>query len=301
MWIWLGLVSMCLLGFYDLCKKHALTGNAVLPTLFISNLAGICLTVPVILGSIWAPEWMATMGLLVEPLTLREHGLLMLKSLIVGTSWVCAFFAMKHLPISIVSPIRASGPVWTLAGAVLLFHEQPAGLQWTGMALIFAGYFFFSLLGREEGIHFHRSRWVYLIFTATLIGTCSTLMDKWLLQRQSFSAIQVLVWYSLYNFIFFCIVNALFWWPSRRKTTPFQLRWTVPMIGVLLILSDYIYFLAVQHPEALIVILSVLRRCSVLIGFFVGAVIFKEVNKQKKAWVLAGIMVGVLLIILSGG
>ncbi len=300
MWIWLGLVSMLLLGFYDLSKKHALTGNAVLPTLFFSNLAGICLTVPVIIASFIFPDLMNSAGLYVEPLSGREHGLLMLKSLIVGTSWVCAFFAMKHLPISIVSPIRASGPMWTLAGAVFLFHEMPSPLQWVGMALIFTGYFGFSILGREEGIHFHRSKWIYLIFAATLIGTCSTLMDKWLIQRQDFAVMQVVCWYSVYLFVFFALINGLIWWPNRKKTTPFKWRWTVPMIGLLLVLSDFAYFKALAQPEALIVILSVLRRCSVLVGFFVGAVLFKEVNKRKKSWVLLGIMIGVLLIILSG-
>lgn len=299
MWIWLGLMSMLLLGFYDLCKKYSLNNNAVLPTLFFSNLAGVSLVIPVIIASYYLPNQMAGIDLYAAPLPLKSHGFLAIKSLIVGSSWVCAFFALKHLPISIVSPIRASGPMWTLAGAIFFFHENPSPLQWVGMALIFAGYFAFSVLGKEEGIHFHRSKWVGLIFLATLIGTCSTLMDKWLIQRQGFEVMQVLVWYHLYLFIFFSLINGLIWWPNRKKTTPFQWRWTVPFIGVLLVLSDLVYFQALTDPDALIVVLSVLRRCSVLIGFVFGAVIFKEVNKRKKAWVLLGIMLGVLLIILS--
>ncbi|MEI6891271.1 MAG: EamA family transporter [Pontiella sp.] len=298
-WIWLGLGSMLLLGFYDLSKKHALMDNAVLPTLFFSNLTGICLTLPILLGSIFFPEILESLGLYAAPLSLAEHGMLIAKSLLVGSSWVCAFFAMKHLPISIVSPVRASGPLWTLFGAILLFQEMPSPLQWVGMGLIFSGYFGFAVLGREEGIHFHRNKWVGLIFLATLIGTGSTLMDKWLMQGMDFAPIQVLVWCGLYLFIFFAIVNGLFWWPKRKRSTPFQWRWTIPAIGLLLVFSDYIYFRAVEHPEALIVILSVLRRCSVLVGFFVGAVLFKEVNKRKKSWVLLGIMIGVLLIIFS--
>ncbi len=300
MWIGLGFVSMLFLGFYDLSKKHALTQNAVLPTLFFSNLAGVGLTVPVLLGSIWVPDVMQSYGLYSQSLTAQGHGLLALKSLIVGASWICAFFAMKHLPISIVSPIRASGPMWTLAGAIFLFHEQPSTLQWVGMAFIFVSYFIFSLLGRKEGIHFHRSKWIGLVFLATVISSASGLMDKWLIQRQSLEVMQVLPWYSLYLFVFFALVNGLLWWPNRHKTTPFRWRWTIPMIGILLVLSDYVYFRALTHPEAMIVILSILRRSSVLIGFFVGAVLFKEVNKRKKAWVLLGIMVGVVLILISG-
>ncbi|MDF7798358.1 EamA family transporter [Pontiellaceae bacterium B1224] len=299
MWIWLGLVSMAFLGVYDLCKKHALTDNAVLPTLFFSNLASVCLMVPVLLGSRFAPELMGRIGLYAAPMDLQWHGYMLMKALIVGSSWICAYFALKHLPISIVSPIRASGPVWTLIGAILIFHEQPSPMQWAGMGLIFFCYLLFSVLGKAEGIHFHRSKWVGLVFIATLIGTCSTLFDKWLIHGQGMAPMQVLAWYFLYLAIFFTLVNAFLWWPNRKKTTPFKWRWTIPMIGTFLVCADFAYFMAVAEPEALIVVLSVLRRCSVLISFFVGAFLFREVNKRKKAWVLAGIMIGVLLIILS--
>ncbi|VGO20625.1 EamA family transporter [Pontiella sulfatireligans] len=300
MWIWLGLVSMLFLGVYDLCKKHALNDNAVLPTLFFSNLASVCLTLPVILGSLAAPDLMQNMGLYAAPMPLQWHGYMVIKALIVGSSWICAYFALKHLPISIVSPIRASGPVWTLVGAILLYHEQPEPLQWLGMGIIFFCYFAFSLLGREEGIHFLRSKWVALIFLATLVGTCSTLFDKWLIQLQGMAPVQVLAWYFLYLSIFFTLVNGLLWWPNRKKTTPFKWRWSIPLIGIFLTIADFVYFIGITDPDALIVILSVLRRCSVLVAFFVGAVLFKEVNKRKKAWVLVGIMIGVLLIVLSG-
>lgn len=300
MWIWLGLCSMLLLGVYDLCKKHSLIDNAVLPTLFFSNLASVCLMIPMLLASIFLPEWVRESMFYVAPMPAQWHGFMVIKALIVGTSWICAYFALKHLPISIVSPIRASGPVWTLGGAILIFHEQPSPMQWIGMGIIFFCYFLFSLLGREEGIDFRRSKWVGLIFLATLIGTGSTLFDKWLINDQQMAPIQVLVWYFLYLSVFFTAINAFLWWPKRSKNTPFKWRWTIPLIGVFLALADFVYFMAITDSEALIIILSVLRRCSVLVSFFVGAVLFKDVNKRKKGMVLGGIMIGVLLIVLSG-
>jgi drug/metabolite transporter (DMT)-like permease len=300
MWIWLGLVSMMFLGVYDLCKKHSLNGNAVLPTLFFSNLASVVVVLPFLLISWWAPEWLEGTLFYAAPMPLKWHGYMVIKALIVGFSWICAYFALKHLPISIVSPIRASGPVWTLIGAVLIFHEQPVPMQWAGMGLIFICYFLFSFVGREEGIHFHRSKWVGLIFIATLVGTCSTLFDKWVIHEQGMAPMQVLVWYFLYLAVFFSLVNGLLWWPNRMKTTAFQWRWSIPMIGILLAFADCAYFLAVGDSDALVVILSVLRRSNVLISFCVGAVLFKEVNKRKKGWILFGILIGVILIILAG-
>ncbi len=300
MWIGLGLVSMVFLGVYDVCKKHALRENAVLPVLFLSNLAGVQLAWPLLLGSAVAPGFMASVGLMVEPMTAAGHGLLFAKAMIVSTSWVLAYFAMKHLPISIVSPIRASAPVWTILGATLLFHEHPAPLQWVGMGLIFCCYFAFSVLGRDEGIHFHRSKWILFIFLATLIGTCSTLYDKWLIQRMGYGPVQVQVWFTIYLMSIFTVYFFALWWPQRKRSTPFTWRWSIPLIGILLYVADFAYFFAVAYPDALIIILSILRRCSVVVSFLAGAFLFKEVNKRKKAWVLLGILIGVLLIVLSG-
>jgi transporter family protein len=296
----MGLVSMVFLGVYDLCKKQSLNHNAVLPTLFFSNSASVLMVLPLVLLSRFAPEVLEDTLFYVTPMPLEWHGYIAIKSLIVGTSWTCAYFALKHLPISIVSPIRASGPVWTLVGAILIFHEQPSPMQWTGMGLIFVCYFVFSLLGREEGILFLRDKWIGLIFFATFIGTCSTLYDKWLLHEVGLSAVQVLAWYFIYLAVFFTTLNGLLWWPNRKKTTPFQWRWTIPLIGVFLLIADFVYFIGVSEPDALIVIMSVLRRCSVLISFTVGALLFKERNKRKKAWVLLGILLGAVLIVLAG-
>ncbi len=300
MWMWLGLTSLLFLGVYDVCKKHALRDNAVLPVLFLSNMAAVQMAWPLLLGSELIPGAMASAGLLVEPITVMGHKLIFIKSAIISTSWVLAYFAMKHLPISIVSPIRASGPVWTIIGAIVLFHESPSALQWVGMALIFACYFLFSVLGREEGIHFHRSKWILFIFLATLIGTSSTLYDKWLIQRLGYTPVQVQVWFTIYLALIFTVYFFALWWPQRKHSTPFVWRWSIPLIGILLYIADYAYFVAVANPDALIIILSILRRCSVVISFLAGAFLFKEVNKRKKAWVLLGILLGVLLIILSG-
>lgn len=300
MWIWLGIISMLFLGLYDLCKKHALNGNAVLPTLFFANLASVTVTLPFLVLSRTAPGLLEESIFYVAPMPAAWHGLMATKALIVGSSWICAYFALKHLPISIVSPIRASGPVWTLIGAITLFHEQPSGLQWAGMAIIFACYFLYSLLGREEGIDFLRSKWVALIFAATLIGTASTLFDKWVIQAEGMAPVQVLVWYFLYLSTLFSMVTGLLWWPARKRTTPFQWRWSIPMIGILLAVADFTYFAGVDNPGALIVILSVLRRCSVLVSFSAGAILFRERNVRRKAVVLSGILLGVFLILLSG-
>lgn len=299
MWIPLALISSVLLGLYDVCKKHALTNNAVLPVLFLSVAFGF-LPMPFFwAGSRIAPELMQQMYCYVPVATLSEHVHILIKALIVCISWVLAYFAMKHLPISIVTPIRASGPVWTLLGAVLIFHERPSLLQWAGMAVIFASYYAFSQIGQKEGVVFHRSKWILFIFLATFIGTFSTLYDKYLLQNLGYTPMLVQFWFSFYNVVLLGLVTLIFWWPRRIQCTRFEWRWSVPLIGLLLVASDFTYFNAVRQPEALIVVLSILRRSSVVISFIYGFCFFKDVNRRGKTWALAGVLTGVILIVLA--
>jgi transporter family protein len=299
MWIYLALISSLLLGLYDVCKKHALTSNAVLPVLFLSVVFGFLPMPFVWAGSRLAPEVMQQICCYVPAATLSEHLHILLKAAIVCISWVLAYFAMKHLPISIVSPIRASGPVWTLIGALVIFHERPVPLQWAGMAAVFVSYYAFSLIGQKEGIQFHRSKWILCIFLATFIGTLSTLYDKYLLQQLGYPTMLVQFWFSFYNVVLLGLFTVVFWWPRRASFTRFEWRWSVPLIGLFLLSSDWVYFNAVRDPDALIVVLSILRRSSVVISFTVGCVLFKEGNRQRKAWALAGVLAGVILIVLA--
>lgn len=299
MWITLGLISSVLLGLYDVCKKHSLNHNAVLPVLFLSVVFGF-LPMPFFLAaSRLAPESMQQIFCYVPVASFSEHLHILSKSAIVSTSWVLAYFAMKHLPISIVSPVRASGPVWTLLGAVLIFHERPVPMQWVGMAVVFVSYYAFSLIGQKEGVHFHRSRWILFIFLATFIGTFSTLYDKVLLQQLGYTPMLVQFWFSFYNVVLLGLFTFVFWWPRRAAFTPFQWRWSIPLIGLLLVAADFVYFNAVRDPAALIVVLSILRRSSVVVSFIAGCFLFKDANRRHKAWALAGVLAGVVLIVLA--
>ena len=220
-----------------------------------------------------------------------------------STKAMSSDFAVPHMPHcpNLLRLFFNAGP----AAAAQSPPSRFATLRWptfvANLPLIFASYFAFSFIGRHEGIHFHRSKWILFIFLATLVGTCSTLYDKWLIQHQGYTAVQVQVWYILYLMLIFTFYFGALWWPQRKRSTPFTWRWTIPLIGILLFIADFVYFFALTDPAALIIILSILRRCSVLVSFFAGAFLFKEVNKRKKAWVLTGILAGVLLIVLSGG
>ncbi len=296
MWIILGLVSCFLLGIYDISKKLSLNNNAVIPVLFYASLTGALLFVPLIIASYLnylSPESL----FYVAPIALKTHFLLFIKSFIVGVSWVFAFFALKHLPITIITPIRATGPVWTLIGALVIYHETYTIWQWIGIVVVILFFYYFSLAGNKEGINLKRNRWVLFIMLATFFGSFSTLYDKYLIANFDRMAIQA--WFSIYMIPVFLPFLFFLWYPNRKKGEAFQWRWSIPVIGIILSIADFSYFYALTYPGSLITILSVLRRTSVIISFSLGALIFKETNLKRKAIALIGIMIGVLIIVLG--
>ncbi|HPR30997.1 MAG TPA: EamA family transporter [Prolixibacteraceae bacterium] len=297
MWGVLGIFSAVLLGIYDVFKKTSLNNNAVLPVLFFSILSSAFIFAVAIIGSALAPNVFQSLHLYVPPLTTWEHIRIFIKALIVLSSWILAFFAIKHLPLSMVSPIRATAPLWTLLGALLLFHEKLNALQWAGLITTLFFFFLFSTTGKREGIRFSRNKWIFLIIGATLLGSASSLYDKYIIRAIDRLAVQS--WTGIYQLALMLGVTGLLWYPSRKKHTPFQWKWTIPLIGLFLTLSDFFYFYALSNPESLIAILSGIRRSGVVIPFIFAALFLKEKNVKQKGIYLVGIIFGVTLMALG--
>lgn len=289
MWITLTLGSALLLAAYDLSKKHGVTRNAVMPVLFLATFCGASFFVSLLVVT----------GRFHDALTLGrvDHLRVMLKAAIVAASWVCVYYAMRLLPISIVAPIRGSAPLWTLIGAIVLYHEVPTARQAVGMVTVLAGYALFSRAGRAEGIEFSQHRGIFLIAAGTLLGAVAALYDKFLLQRCHIRPNALQFWFSLWLVV---LIGA--GWIAQRRTglarTPFVWRWSIPVIGVALALADWLYFHALAERGVPISIVSLIRRSNVVVSFTLGAWLFHEGNLRRKALALAAIVAGVVLLCL---
>jgi len=169
--------------------------------------------------------------------------------------------------------------------------------QWFGLVLTIIFYYLFSMVGLKEGISFRSNKWVIYMTLSTIIGSISSLYDKYLVAHYNRLAMQA--WYHVYMVPIMAIMLLLIWYPNRKKYDPFYWRWTIPMIGVCLTVGDFLYFWSLAYPGALIAIVSTIRRGSVIFSFSIGAVLFKEKNLKLKAIVLGGILLGIFIILLS--
>ena len=295
MWLTSAFASAALLGLYDAAKKKALTDNAVLPVLWLNTLFSTLLFLPAILSSAFATGWLNGTPLAVGPGSLHDHALVFLKSAIVLTSWIFGYIGSKYLPLTIVGPINATRPVLVLVGAFLLFGERLNAFQWTGVALALASLLLLSRSGRREGVDFVRNRWIGCIALAALAGAASGLYDKFIMTR--LDAVFVQSWFNLYQLLLMTAATTLLHrFARRRPSTPFRWSWAIPLISILLSLADFAYYAALRDPEAMISVVSMIRRGSVAVSFLCGAVLFRERNLRAKTVDLAFILAGMVFL-----
>ncbi len=303
MWLICGFISAMLLGFYDVCKKHSLKDNAVIPVLFLNTLFCSLIFLPLVACSF--------MGVIHEDalLYVPQQGwdvqkYIVLKSCIVLSSWLCAYFGMKHLPLTLVGPINATRPVMVLVGAILVFGEQLNLLQWIGVALAVLSFFLLSRSGKKEGIDFKHNRWVLFVVLGAVLGAISGLYDKYLMAPVENGGVGLnrMVVQSYYNFYqcgMMLTMLLLIWWPTRKKTTPFHWNWAILLISVFLSVADFVYFYGLSLDGAMVSVVSLARRSSVIVSFLVGAFVFHEKNLKSKAVDLLFVLLGMLFLYLG--
>lgn len=293
MWLILAFTSAALLGLYDVAKKQAVKNNAVPTVLLLNTLFSSLLFLPVIISSECDLGWFGTTIFDVEPQPLRSHLLIILKSAIVLSSWIFGYFGIKHLPLTLVGPINATRPVLVLVGAMLLFGERLNTLQWIGVLLALVSIFMLSRAGKKEGIDFTHNRWILCVAAAAILGAASGLYDRYIMQE--LEPLFVQSWYNIYQLTMMAIAVMLIHLLQPNRT-PFHWSWAIPLISLFLSAADLAYFVALSNQEAMISVVSMIRRGSVVVSFACGAMLFREKNLRAKAIDLIFILAGMIFL-----
>jgi len=297
MWLALAFVSAFFLGCYDISKKTSLQGNAVIPVLFLNTMFCTLLLLPLFLLSQFGGNILEGSIFYIPQVNAKAHLFILLKSVIVLSSWIFGYFAVKHLPLTITGPINATRPVMTLIGALLIFGERLNLYQWIGVSLTIISVFLLSATGKKEGINFRHNKWIVFMFLAAVLGAISGLYDKYLMQSLSSTAVQF--WYNLYQCLLMLIIVIILWYPRKDRTTPFKWRWNIVLVSVFLTIADFVYFYALTDQDAMISIVSMIRRGSVLVSFAGGVMFFHEKNLKGKLLDLILIILGMFFLYLG--
>jgi transporter family protein len=297
MWILLGIFSSVFLGFHEILKKVSLNQNAVLPVLLFGSVASALLFIPFLVISATFPDFSHAYGIFIPRVAATGHALFLLKSVIVSMAWLFGYFSVKHLPVTLLAPLNASGPVWTMLGAMVIYGERMNGMQWAGVAVSLGFYYAMSFGGNIRGNDQSDKRWIFFAFLSIIFNSASALLDKYLVKH--FDRIAMQAWFSVYTALIFLIILWIVWYPARQNSTRFVWRWAIPLIGIVLVVADFFYFKALSFDHSLVSILIIIRRSSAVVVFAAGALYFKETSLRKRGIVLAGILAGVALVVMG--
>jgi drug/metabolite transporter (DMT)-like permease len=200
--------------------------------------------------------------------------------------------------LSVVYPVaRSTGPLLTIAGAVLLFGERPTALALAGAALIGTGAVLLATgAGQRSGVGRIAAKPVGVsIGFALATGLFIALYTVWDRYAVRELAINIWVFDWLSSTVRFICMLALFW-PIRRdalQAVRLQIR---PMMFIAMVSPlSYILFLyaATMAPLAYI---APAREISVVFGALLGTLLLREGQVRKRVLCSGVMLCGLWLI-----
>ena len=307
MWLILSFLSATLLGLYDTCKKRALAGNNIFVLLFVNTLICSLIFLPFIVIS-YSSTSLDNSIFHVAQGGWETHRYIILKSLIVLSSWIFGYAGMKNLPLSITGPINATRPVMVLIGAIFVFGERLNLYQWIGVLLAITSFYMLSRSGKREGIDFKHNKWIFFVVLQSVFGAVSGLYDRYLMAPVSEGGVGldrmiVQSWYNIYQCLFMTIVLIVLFrrhvFRQFRFNQGHRYLLAVIFVSVFLSAADFVYFYALTFPDAMISIVSMIRRGSVIVSFTCAAIFFHEKNLRSKAFDLMLVLLSMFFLFLG--
>ncbi|MBP5488587.1 MAG: DMT family transporter [Bacteroidales bacterium] len=281
MWLWLALLSAFLLGFYDITKKKALAKNGPIEVLFAVTAISTIFLSPCLF--LYSGPW-------------QHHLMLVGKAVLVSASWISGMYALKLLPITVVSPLKATRPFFVVLLSLFLFGERLNALQYVGVALALASIALTGLSGGRGQAGSGNRRGYLAIAVSIAAGVASALYDKHIMAQMEPLFVQS--WTNLY----ITVVVGVYLLAVRGisgTSEGFRWDWMLLLTAVLITGADMAYFFALGSEGALLSVISIVRRAAVLVTFVFGALIFKEKNLRGRAFALILLLAGMVCLMLG--
>lgn len=297
MWIVCAFIAAVLSGGYDISKKLAVNNNVILVVLFLSTVFSTLLIIPFGLSSWFHLGGIENSIFYIPSMNLQAHLFILGRASIIVSAWLMGYSALKYLPITIVGPINATRPIMTLILAILLFNEKLNMYQWIGVLITIGSLISLSFSSKQENIKFTSNKWVALAFLGALAGSISELFERQLMLQYNVLAVQL--WTSIYQCCIIGLVIASQTIIKKEHTKGFEFRYSIFCIALFLTISDFVYLFALKQPDAMISIVSLVRRGSVFVTFLGGVFFFNERNIKSKAIDLCIITVGLIFLFLG--
>ena len=288
-WIILVLIYGILKGIRDISKKKALEKNGVVEVLFVYTLLSFILVSPEAAGA--------------GGVSGRDMLLTAFKSFIIFVAFLCSFYAIDKMPISLYGVLDLSRMVFSMLLGVIILHETLGTYQWIGLFLVGGGILLLKykpgflkkktadLPADSKGTDKTATLFVVLAFVSAFLNGVSGTMDKILMRTMTSSQLQF--WYILFMLIYYGLyvvfTKTKIDWRTALK------NYHIWLIAILFIIADKCLFIANGIEESSVTVMTLLKQVSVVIMIIGGRIIYKEKDTAYRMFCAAVVIAGIVI------
>ena len=281
-WVWLVLVFGVLRGVRELMKKKAIEKSSVMDVLFFYTLISFLLVVP---------DAKNAMGLTPVQLSLTA-----LKAFVIFIAWMCGFYALERMPVSLYGVLDLSRMLFSTLLGVIFVGETMALPQIIGLILVSSGLVLLKAKKKKSPLQEENvsGKLLIMALACCLLNSVSGTMDK-ILMRDMLSS-QLQFWYMLFLVLWyglFMLVKKIpFHWKESLKNP-----W-IWLLSILFVIGDRALFIANSMEGSRITVMTLLKQPGCIVTIIGGRIFFHEKNTLYKlicaGIILAGIVIAVI-------
>ncbi|MFH1445704.1 MAG: DMT family transporter [Nanoarchaeota archaeon] len=288
-WIIFALVAAFLFGFQTILKKKVLKKQDTFEFLTLLYLINFLILLPFIFS----------VNLFLSSYSLF---LIFVRSVLMLVAIVSFTEALKHLPISTVTPLSNLKPLFTLVLGFIILSETIGPFQIVGVIVIIMGSY---LLDSEGNLKDYKkplktlieSRQIHYILIFAVFYSLGAILSKTILK--TIGPLDLLFYHSLFSvFLYFAIIFIFYSGVKDLKNSWNMAGFWIILIAILGVLASYTSFLSFASIDSKVILIVPILQVSNLISVVLGGKIFKEKHIGIKIIASILMITGVVLILI---
>lgn len=221
-----------------------------------------------------------------------------IKSFAMFLAWICSFYSLKKLPVSLFGVISLSRVLFATFFGVVFLHEVLNLWQILGMIIVCTGLLLLkvqpeNLFKKPDPNKAETQKTsaiiVILAFASCFLNAISGFLDKVLMKDITSSQLQF--WYMIFIVAYY-LLYVLF---TRTKISKSVIKngW-VWLLAIMFVIGDKALFVANGMAASRITVMTLIKQSSCIVTIIGGRIFFKEKNILYRLFCAAVVIVGIL-------
>lgn len=226
--------------------------------------------------------------------------LLIIKSLLINIAFYYVMRSIQTLNLSEALPLLAMSPLPISLFAALILNEYLNFVQILALVSILAGVYLIELPNSNNIFAPFRlllQKKYFTVLLALIIFIITSLIDRYLLNKQNFPINQLLLYQHIVGTVFFAVLFILNKEFSSYTKDIKPIFWIILLISIFTIAYRIFEFLSIKNIPVAIAIAT--KRISVLLAVIIGGQYFKEIHLKYRIPATVLILAGITIFLLN--